>query len=468
MTRFSSILILGGLLLAAGPASSREPTQLEQYYLELVNRARANPNAEVSRLSDEPHEIWGNNGNPVPADLNEGITGTPISAAAKPPLAFDTRLMDSATEYSDLLLQRERFGHNESGTPSSRMVSAGYTFTPPSIAGENLAITASTGPHPVNIERVEEHHAGLFIDRNVAGRGHRIGILHPNFREVGIAIRADSDTQSLFGSGFKDVVSTQNFAGSAGRIFLTGVIYEDRNSNNFYDLNETAGILNLSVRNGSNVQVAAGRSFGSGGYSINLANVAAGNYTLVVTDSAGEIRTVPFTWGGTENLKVDLKNPNFLVSPVLGQPYRPDGRIGRLPHLMTGNNAYSDTLLAQRVAQTAFNSTALVWHARFENDGNIPDTVRIRATAPNRFFRVVYLRNFNGVFANVTGAVVLGLNESLQTGARRDYRVHVAPNLIALGRPTLGYAFSLRGFSLNNASRVDRVNGLLINRTRRR
>jgi hypothetical protein len=104
-------LLSCGVLAVTTVGVTREPTTLEQYYLELVNRARANPNGEVARLSDEPLEIWGDEGSPVPADLNEGIAPGTISAAAKQPLAFDTRLIDSASDYSDLLLATEQFTH---------------------------------------------------------------------------------------------------------------------------------------------------------------------------------------------------------------------------------------------------------------------------------------------------------------------------------------------------------------------
>jgi hypothetical protein len=62
--------------------SAREPNSLEQYYLELVNRARLAPNAEVTRLSDE---TWGDTGSPVAPDLNEGLAPGTISAATKQP-----------------------------------------------------------------------------------------------------------------------------------------------------------------------------------------------------------------------------------------------------------------------------------------------------------------------------------------------------------------------------------------------
>ena len=78
---------------------AREPTDYEQYMLELVNRARANPNAEVARLSGEP---WGDDGTAVP-DLNEGpptLGGEPWTIPAGPhqPLAFNLDIVDAASD----------------------------------------------------------------------------------------------------------------------------------------------------------------------------------------------------------------------------------------------------------------------------------------------------------------------------------------------------------------------------------
>src|SRR3954468_21380533 len=60
------------LCFAAAPA-----TTYEQYMLELINRARANPAAEAARLG---------------IDLNEGLAASSISTAAKQPLAINDKL----------------------------------------------------------------------------------------------------------------------------------------------------------------------------------------------------------------------------------------------------------------------------------------------------------------------------------------------------------------------------------------
>src|SRR5687767_10501834 len=54
--------------------SASYPTAFEQYVIELINRARANPSAEAKRYG---------------IDLNEGLAGGTISSGARQPLAIN-------------------------------------------------------------------------------------------------------------------------------------------------------------------------------------------------------------------------------------------------------------------------------------------------------------------------------------------------------------------------------------------
>jgi hypothetical protein len=443
---------------------TREPTELEQYYLELVNRARANPNAEVDRLSGL---VWGDEGDRKTPDLNEGLAPGTILAAPKQPLAFDPRLIDAASDYSGLLLLTEQFSHTADGTSLSRMVAAGYVFSPPSRAGENLATTASRLLHLIGPERVNKHHEGLFIDGDVAGRGHRINLLQDGFREVGIAMLADTDGISIFGPGFNEVLSTQNFASSNGRIFVTGVIYHDFNLNLFYDPGETAGILPLTVKTTGGALVASGTSFISGGYSINLNGVPPGDYMLSARDPLGNEETAVFSWGGTRNVKIDLVDPEFPGPPVIDIPFRPDGCIGANSTSFTGNELFDPTGMKQSVSLTARSPKSLSWHARFENDGSSQDNFIIDGTVGSRLFDVTYLRRRGSTTsANVTAAVLTGLQDTVQSGSSMSFEILVKPRTRALGRRN-GISFRLGATSSGDRTKVDRLTGVLENRTKK-
>lgn len=374
--------------------------------------------------------------------------------------------MDSASDYSDFLLATEQFSHTANGTPTQRMIAAGFPFSGSFSTGENLAITASSGPHPVDQTRVNEQHEGLFIDGKVSGRGHRISLMNANFREVGIAIRADQDGTSIFGGGLNDVLSTQHFVKSGNRIFVTGVLYDDLNTNGFYDPGESRGIIDLRVETNGGTVLATGRSFGSGGYSINMAGVPAGNYFLIGKDSLGVEDTEPFVWGATQNVKIDFVNPDFLADPVLSTPYQPDAGISLTQNAFSGNDVYQNSPAGQALKQTAKNTRPLLWHARVENDGSLSDFVKTTGSRGNRFFRVTYFRRVGATDVNVTASLLTGFVDNLATGAETKYKISIQALKPALGKKT-GITASLKAESGAEPARIDRVNAVVLNKTKK-
>ena len=90
-----------------------EASPYEQYMLELINRARADPAAEAGRLG---------------VDLNEGLASGTISASAKQPLAMNPWLTGAARDHVTWLRVNGLFQHEGSGgsTPTQRMVASGY------------------------------------------------------------------------------------------------------------------------------------------------------------------------------------------------------------------------------------------------------------------------------------------------------------------------------------------------------
>ena len=101
----------------------------DQLLLELVNRARANPDAEAASYG---------------IDLNQGLSAGTISAAAKQPLAPNQMLIDAAGAHSQDSHSHQFFSHmNLAGqSPSDRAMAAGY----PTWVGENIAWGGSTSP----------------------------------------------------------------------------------------------------------------------------------------------------------------------------------------------------------------------------------------------------------------------------------------------------------------------------------
>lgn len=246
--------------VSATPGSvdlAKQPTAQEVLVVELVNRARANPGAEAARLG---------------IGLNDGISGTQISDTPKQPLAHNLLLIESSRLHSLWMLEEDIFSHTgvNNSTPHERMLAAGYQFTGSWASGENIA-WMGTGGSIINLTSYAvSQHEGLF-----KSPGHRVNILNDSYRELGVG-----QQQGYFMTDKDNYLSsmlTQNFAKSGSSYFLTGVIYEDKNSNEFYDVGE--GLSGITITTNGKSYAA----YNAGAYAIPLTN---GNYELSISGDA--------------------------------------------------------------------------------------------------------------------------------------------------------------------------------------
>jgi hypothetical protein len=278
------------------------PTPYEQFFLELTNRGRADPPAEVARLSSR---TWGNTGAPAAPDLNEGLAAGTIPPGARQPLAFNPKLILAARNYSELCLSENKFGHNVGGTnPGQRMTAAGYAFTGGWGWGENVAWSGSTGSFPLTQAVAGNHYELLFIDRNVTGRGHRLNLLNSSFKEVGIGIAAGGNYNGgAGGATYNAVLTTQDFAYSSGNSFLTGVVFTDADGDAFYTPGEGIGSVTITASPVGGGPAFTVNTWASGGYALPL---APGTYSVSATGAFGTFDMGPATIS-TQNIKRDAK-----------------------------------------------------------------------------------------------------------------------------------------------------------------
>jgi uncharacterized protein YkwD len=265
-----------GQQTSGSPTASVSVTVLEQLSLERLNRARLRPGAEAQ-----------SNGIAV----DEGVPGQ-INTAPKQPLAMNSALVRSSRLHSQDMIARDYFAHNspEGVTPFERMNDAGYLFDH---ASENLAWRGSTGGIDV-VDIVEREHTDLFVDEGIDGRGHRVTMLNPVFREVGVGI-----VQGLFfheGQNFDSIMQTQDYGTPPDLpTFVLGVVYDDSNGNGRYDADEG--------RNGAVVTLDAvsKTTNAAGGYS--FAVTVPGTYTLRFAANRSMNLDIVV---GTSNIKVDF------------------------------------------------------------------------------------------------------------------------------------------------------------------
>ena len=284
-------------------------TANEQLLVELINRARQDPLAEVARTDGI-------------ADLNEGLSSGSINSDAKQPLALHQALINASGEHSDDMLNRDFFNHvNPNGdSPSDRAQAAGY----PGGAGENIAWGGSTGTID-EIDHVYQRHEALFLSP-----GHRLNIMNDDYQELGVGVRYGIFTSSR---DWNASMVTEMFSYRFDNPYLTGVVYTDTvKEDDFYTVGEGVGNIVVTAVD-DNTGVTFVETTGvSGGYSLQL---PAGTYTVTATGDGidGEFRATEVIIG-QENVKLDVIttdvvapieiNGASLVGLADGQLYRAD------------------------------------------------------------------------------------------------------------------------------------------------
>ncbi len=344
--RLLVVLWVGAAVTPAVPAA--EPTEYEQYMLELINRARANPAAEVTRLVGESNSqpgYWGGfyefNSYEAfvgTASLNEGppILGGAayaIPSTAKQPLAFNVNMMDATRAYVRIMQANNSVGHTLGGTTvEQRLTNQGYTTEFANQSGQNNYYPGSENnstiatsepfdgsayPGDIRKEAITAMHHNLFTDGSASTRGHRMTMMASDWREAGVGLDFGTDGE------FRSVYANHTFGIRSNRgPFITGVAYNDKDANGFYTpaAGEALGGLTVTVYTaGTQKAVASTTSFGSGGYGL---IVPPGNYDVRFVSAAGGIDQTVFGISVTTlNVKVDAVNPGFNPPPV-SVPFR--------------------------------------------------------------------------------------------------------------------------------------------------
>jgi hypothetical protein len=283
-----------------------EPTPEEQLYVELINRARANPPQEgiiLSQLTD-PFILAAYSYFSV--DLN--LMKQQFSLIQPtPPVAINANLTSVARIHSQDMLDQVYQGHNGSdgSTPGTRVLAAGYNYR---FVGENVFASAESVPYG---------HAGFEVDwgNGTGGMqtppGHRENIHNSDYREVGVGVIWGSKT-----SGSSEVgpqLVTQEFGLQQNATpFVTGVAYYDLNGNHFYDIGEGIGGVNVTVQS----EPSSGLTAKSGGYAVPVS--ANANYTVIFS-GPGFTPVTNQVAQGLHNVKLDF-TPAYFPPAISGSP----------------------------------------------------------------------------------------------------------------------------------------------------
>jgi len=300
------------------------PSPVEQLTLEYINLLRTNPSGEYARLINGAlfSEISG-------AISFFGVSLTALqtqlsSLVTVAPLAWNSNLNVSAHSHSDLMIQFDQQSHQLPGEPGlgPRINAAGYTNW--NRVAENVFAFSTSGFYG---------HAGFVIDWGYDSEdfdasgallpnwktlgdgiqdpaGHRNTLTSANYTEIGVSIINETNPATKVGP----LVTTHHLGNRAGyQAQFVGVVIDDRDNDNFYDLGE--GMANVTVTLTSGAAVFTTTTWASGGYQI---AVPAGQYQI--TFSGGNlkgsvIRTASI---GASNVKMDAEAADAIPTELRG------------------------------------------------------------------------------------------------------------------------------------------------------
>jgi len=295
LTALAAVLVLLSIqgVAWASPQlySHGDPSANEQYMLELINRARANPAAEGQRLATTTdtnvlgaYSFYGVNTSTVISDFN--------SYSAVPPLAFNPILISTARAHSNLMVTDNSQSHQLPNEPDlgTRITNAGYTGW--SSLGENIYAYCFS---------VFYGHAGLQVDWGNPGLGHRINIMGLNgtdYQEIGIGIVNGPGNGN--GNQTGPLVITQDFGLISGNNYLLGVAYDhSASSDGSYAPGSGISGVTITLSQRNNYAVTST----SGGYAIPI-NGLSGNVTVTAVGNGVDAQTTVNLTGN--NVKVDF------------------------------------------------------------------------------------------------------------------------------------------------------------------
>lgn len=263
-------------------------TASEVYLSELVNRARANPQAEGIRLG---------------IDLSQGLTsGEAARLVPQEPLALNQYLTAAARAHSLDMATRGFFDHvNPDGQdPTARAQAAGYGGT----AGENIAGGYST------IDAV--HLAWL------QSVGHRKNVLslYSNFDSSfhydefgpGLALNAGGAYDNYYTEMF-------GYQGTNPVRYILGVVYNDVDNNDFYGIGEGSSGVRIDVA----LQSAPGSVLAT------YTTDAAGNYQLALGNGAYNVTFTRISDGYSVTKTATIAGQNIKVDAITGELVSPSG-----------------------------------------------------------------------------------------------------------------------------------------------
>lgn len=413
------------------------PTANEQYMLELLNRMRMNPAAELGYMT-------GSLGTPARSGDAQidgalrffNVSGPTLAAqwgqlTPVPPLAWNADLYEAAAFHNGQMIAADEQSHQVNGEPvlGQRATNAGYTNW--SNLGENVYAYAKSVFHG---------HAGFAIDWGNEDSGiqdppgHRDSMMNAAFREVGIRVQ---EIGIVAGRDVGPMVITQDFGRrfNQGGTYLLGVVYGD-SANDGYSVGEGFGNVSITA-------VAANGTPGALTYTTK--SMSAGGWQLLLPAGTYAVTFSGAGFGGAVTYRdVVVSSNNVKLDAVKGvAPPEPVAQVWSASRLIGSGDATPSKLDNTDFGNANRDGQTIVKEFQLYNAGN----------------RTLTLSGFPRV--KITGAnasdftLVQDAGGPLVAGGSSLFRIRFDPGAVGVRRATVtittndpnapAYSFSILG-----------------------
>lgn len=271
--------------------ADREPSPEETLILELINRFRADPKAEAARIAPAGAATAMYSGKGVDWKM---FVDEMNQLKAAPPLVFNLELLDAARHHSHYMILNELTHVEDAAKPGFYGVNFGDRCKASGYKGSAIGENAFRDP-----QNIKGSHSGFVTDfgEGPGGmqptRGHRSNMINAGYREMGGAAVPHGKTFAV----------THDFGSRKARM-VGGVIYVDKNNDNFYDVGEGLGGVTIKSSDG-----ASTITWKSGAFAMDLK----GDGPVTITaEYSGQSFSKTFT-AGNDNIKFDWLVPEKIA-----------------------------------------------------------------------------------------------------------------------------------------------------------
>ena len=293
------------------------PSNSEQLLLEYINFARANPLLIAASYG---------------IGLNDNLPSGTIGSEAKPPITFSPELDYATSTHSQSMLDHSFIDYIDvdGSTTLDRITASGWY--PASGAGLYTAgvmgFMDSSNSHRIgeNLGTIQEHFEFLF------NSAYRQAVLNTIYSEIGIGHITGLYTPSNSTTPIEASLLSIIFA-EGGRDYITGVVINDTNFNQLYDIGE--GIGNVTVTAYGTMGIYQTSTWDAGGYRL---EVPSGSYTVRFTGGGLENMVTKQVTVSGQNVKLDVVNT---VLPSAG-----NGASG--PNISSGTSGADSMTISPR------------------------------------------------------------------------------------------------------------------------